>query len=428
MRATTLCGRLLGLKRTVVEAFEVVEAADGSAELVVRVRPYAADASRCSRCLRACPGYDAGTGRFRRWRGLDVGELRTFIEARAPRVRCPVHKVVAAQVSWAHPGSRFTAAFEDSAAWLAAHAPASAVAELLRTTWRTVSAIVTRVVARAAGRTDLLDGLVRIGIDEVSYRKGQNYLVCVVNHDTGALVWAAKGRDKATVEKFFAALGEERAKRIEVVSADAATWISEVVRTKAPNATMTMDPFHVVRWATDAVDQVRRRTVAVLKGQDLDEEATALKGSRWALLKNPENLTAGQKATLDGMKSTNDGLFTAYLLKEQLRDVFAQRGDKGKKLLAGWFSWVADAGLAAFGKVAASIKRILPAVHAALDIDVNNARLEASNTTLRMITRRGFGYHSADSLIAMAMLKRSGLCPPLPGRTTTTSRAVTKIT
>lgn len=416
MRGTTLCGRLLGLKRTVVEGFELVAGAGGADDLVVRVRPYAAEAARCSRCLRVCSGYDAGTGPVRRWRALDVGELRCFIEAPAPRVRCPEHKVVAAHVPWANPGSRFTRAFEDSAAWLAANASASAVAQLMRTTWRSVTSIVTRVVARAAGRTDLLDGLVRIGIDEVSYRKGQNYLVCVVDHDTGALVWASKGRDKATVEKFFTALGPERSARLEVVSADAATWISEVVKDKAPNATMTMDPFHVVQWATDAVDQVRRRTVAVLKGQDLDEEAAALKGSRWALLKNPENLTVNQKTTLEGIKSTNDGLFTAYLLKEQVRDVFAQRGDRGKKLLAGWFSWVADAGLAAFEKVAASIKRILPAVHAALDIDVNNARLEASNTTLRMITRRGFGYHSADSLIAMAMLKRSGLCPPLPGR------------
>lgn len=417
MRGTTLCGRLLGLKRTVVEGFELLEAADGSDDLVVRVRPYAAEAARCSRCRRVCPGYDGGSGRPRRWRGLDMGELRTFIEADVARVKCPDHQVVAAYVPWACPGSRFTSAFEDTVAWLAAHTPASAVAGLLRTTWRTVSAIVTRVVARAAGRVDLLDGLVRIGIDEVSYRKGQNYLVCVVNHDTGALVWAAKGRDKATVEKFFAALGEERAARLEVVSADAATWISEVVKVRAKNAVMTMDPFHVVQWGTDAVDQVRRRTVAVLKGRNLDEEASALKGSRWALLKNPENLTEGQKVTLEGIKSTNGDLFTAYLLKEQLREVFAQRGDKGKKLLAGWFSWVADAGLAAFEKVAASITRILPAVHAALDIDVNNARLEASNTTLRMITRRGFGYHSADSLIAMAMLKRSGLCPPLPGRT-----------
>ncbi len=355
MRGTTLCGRLLGLKRTVVEGFELVEAADGSDDLVVRVRPYAAEAAKCSRCRRVCPGYDGGSGRPRRWRGLDVGELRTFIEADVARVNCPDHKVVAAHVPWACPGSRFTSAFEDTVAWLAANTPASAVAELQRTTWRTVSAIVTRVVARAAGRVDLLDGLVRIGIDEVSYRKGQNYLVCVVNHDTGALVWAAKGRDKATVEKFFSALGEERAAKLEVVSADAATWISEVVKVQAKNAVMTMDPFHVVQWGTDAVDQVRRRTVAVLKGQKLDEEASALKGSRWALLKNPENLTSDQKVTLEGIKSTNDDLFTAYLLKEQLRDVFAQRGDKGKKLLAGWFSWVAEAGLAAFEKVAASI-------------------------------------------------------------------------
>src|SRR5690606_25534048 len=150
-----------------------------------------------------------------------------------PRVACGEHGPTVAAVPWARHASRFTVAFEDTCAWLAARAPASTVAELLRVSWRAVTGIVERVVAEASGRVDRLDGLRRIGIDEVAYRKGHRYLTVVVDHDTGRLVWAGKGRDKATVSAFFDALGDERAARLTHVSCDAADWITTVVAQRA---------------------------------------------------------------------------------------------------------------------------------------------------------------------------------------------------
>jgi transposase len=93
------------------------------------------------------------------------------VEAAVPRVACPEHGPTTVAVVWARHASRFTIAFEDTTAWLTARTPATAVAELLRTTWRSVTGIVERVVAEAAGRRDQLNGLRRIGIDEVAYRK-----------------------------------------------------------------------------------------------------------------------------------------------------------------------------------------------------------------------------------------------------------------
>ena len=116
---------------------------------------------------------------------------------------------------WARHRSRFTRAFEDQAAWLAVNTSKSAVAELMRIAWRTVGGICERVADQAQREVDLLDGLRRIGIDEISHRKGQRYLTVVVDHDTGRLVWAAAGRDRKTVEAFFDALGETRCKQIE---------------------------------------------------------------------------------------------------------------------------------------------------------------------------------------------------------------------
>ena len=420
MRSSRVWKRLLGVEHTVIESVELVEFDDrerGEEIVVARVRPTRSRRLRCSRCGRRCRGYDRGDGR-RRWRALDLGTVRCYLEAEAPRVSCPEHAVVVAAVPWARPGARCTTGFEDTTAWLAAHAAGSTVAELLRVTWRTVTAIVTRVVADLAGRVDLLDGLERIGIDEIAHRKGHRYLTVVVDQVTGRIVWASPGRDAATLRGFFDALGEARSAAITHVSADGAEWIHTVVTERAPQAVLGMDPFHVVAWATKALDEVRRGTWNELRTTGRTEAAKTLKGSRWALIKNPEDLTGEQQATLASITKTNRRLYRAYLLKEQLREVFAAKGQWGRRLLAGWLSWARRSRIPAFVKLAKTIERYKQLILNTLDHGMSNAKSEATNTHLRVLTRRAYGFHTADALIAMAMLTRGGLCPPLPRRTT----------
>jgi transposase len=170
VRVSKLVRLTQAVEHTVVETVGLVWGEDGEWVLTARVRPDRRRASRCSRCGRRCPGWDQGSGE-RRWRGLDFGTVRVFLVGAAPRVRCREHGVVVAATPWARPGSRFTHAFEDTVAWLTAHTAQSVVARLMRVTWRTVVGIVSRVTAELAGKTDRLGGLVRVGIDEVSYRK-----------------------------------------------------------------------------------------------------------------------------------------------------------------------------------------------------------------------------------------------------------------
>jgi transposase len=177
VRGVSVWKVLLGVERhVVVENVEVEVADGGEAVVVASVRPGKRWASRCGQCRRRCPGYDRGDGR-RRWRGLDLGTTRVFLEADAPRVRCREHGVVVTAVPWARHDSPFTAAFEDTAAWLAAHATATTVAQLMRSSWRAVTRMVARVVAEARGRTDRLTGVTRVAIDEKAYRKGHRYLL-----------------------------------------------------------------------------------------------------------------------------------------------------------------------------------------------------------------------------------------------------------
>jgi transposase len=114
----------------------------------------------------------------------------------------------------------------------------------MRISWRTVGHIITRVSAEKLAAADPLGALRRIGIDEISYKRGHKYLVVVVDHDSGRLVWAAPGRDMATLHTFFDVLGEQRAAALTHVSADGADWIATVVAARAPAAVLCADPFY----------------------------------------------------------------------------------------------------------------------------------------------------------------------------------------
>lgn len=385
------------------------------AALVVAVRLRRGDQGRCGKCRRRSPGYDRGEG-CRRWRHLDLGTVQSFIAADAPRVRCPEHGVVVAWVPWARHGAGHTRAFDDTAAWLAVRTAKSAVMELLRVTWRTVGRIVTRVSADAQAGVDRFAGLRRIGIDEISYKRGHRYLTVVVDHDRGRLIWAAVGRDEATLRGFFDELGEARCAAITLVSADAAVWIATVVAERCPNAQLCMDPFHVCQWASKALDEVRREVWNAARRGGQTALAQELKGARFALWKNPEDLTQRQKAKLAVIEQTNRRLYRAYLLKEQLRQVFHLRGPRAMRLLDAWLVWARRCRLPAFVKLARSITEHRDAIAAALTHDLSNARVESVNTKLRLLTRIAFGFRSADALIALAMLSLGGYCPALPGR------------
>jgi transposase len=417
VRHTRMLLRALGVERAVVEDVKWELRARGGQALVVRVRPLKKDSGRCPHCGRGCPRFDRGAG-TRRWRAPSVGLTVAYVEAEVPRVRCNDHGVVVQRVPWARHNAGFTTAFEDQTAWLAARTDKTTLSELLGVAWRTVGAILERVAETMRRVRDPLAGVTRIGIDEVSYRKGHRYLTIVVDHDSGRLLWASPGHDEATLRQFFDLLGSERSAQIQLVSADAAAWIRAVVHERCPNATQCLDPFHVVQWATRAVDEVRRGVWNELRRSGEKERAAALKGSRWALWKNPEDLTPSQRSTLSVIERDNRKLFRAYLMKESLRAVFhAADVETAKVRLELWLAWAARCRIAPFVKLARSVRRHRRAIENVLEHGLSNARIEAAATKLRLLTRLAFGFHSHEPLIALAMLKLGGLCPPLPRST-----------
>jgi transposase len=424
VRNRSVWERACGLTRTVVEGVTFDEVAE---VIVVSVRPVARARSRCGRCLRRSPRYDNGEGR-RRWRALDLGTTKVFLEANAPRVRCRTHGVTVAAVPWARHGAGHTRDFDDLAAWLAVRTSKSAVMELLRVAWRTVGSIITRVNADIDATVDRLEGLRRIGIDEISYKRGHRYLIVVVDHDSGRLVWAGPGRNDAALEVFFDELGPERSTLLTHISADMADWIARVVTRRAPNAIQSADPFHVVAWAIDALDIERRRAWNAAKGRRPTREvgrrhpratgdAKHIAQARYALWKNPGDLTSRQRHQLDWIAKTDTRLWRAYLLKEGLRYVFAVKGDEGKVALDRWTTWARRSRIPAFVHLQRKIATHRPAIDAALDTGLSQALIESTNTKIRLLTRIAFGFHGYQPLVALAMLALGSRPPRLPGRT-----------
>ena len=409
MRETRVWARLLGLRRAVVEDVSIGD----QGEVVVAARPNWRERDRCGVCRRRSPGFDLGEGR-RRWRALDLGTTFAYVEADAPRVRCRRHGVVVCALPWARHHSRFTSAFEDQVAWLAVNTSKSAVAALMRIAWRSVGQICERVASEAQRELDLLAGLRRIGIDEISHRKGQRYLTVVVDHDSGRLVWAAAGRERKTVEAFLDALGEERCKEITLVSCDMAAWISAPIEERLPEAVRCVDPFHVVQLATDALDEIRREVWNEARKAGEVAVAKDLKGARFALWKNPESLTGRQRLKLADIKTVNGPLYRAYLLKEQLRAFYRVPPEHAEAMLDAWLSWARRSRLEPFVKLARTISAQREGILAAIEHGLSNARVEQINTQIRMLTRRAYGFHTPQALIALVMLTLNGLCPPLP--------------
>lgn len=405
VRITTVFRQLLAVTSLFVRSLTF-----GEEGLVLRVRPRWRK-PRCGGCERRAPGYDRL--RERRWRHLGLGRTRIWLAYAPRRVNCPACGIRTEQVPWAPHGSRFTWDFEELVAYLAQITDKTKVTEQMGIAWRTVGAIVARVVARNLDPTRL-EGLRNIGVDEFSYRKRHRYLTTVVDHDRRRVIWASPGRSSDTLEAFFDELGEARCAGIECVTMDMAGGYIKAVEARLPEAQIVFDRFHVQRLVSDALDEVRRAQLREIRGTD---EGRELFRSRFALLKNPWNLTRKEKQKLSEVQRTNAPIYRAYLLKETLAQALDYLQPwRAERALRDWMAWASRSKLKPFVKAARTIRKHLDGVLAYFQARLTNGIVEGFNNKLRMIARRAFGFHSPGPLISMLYLCSGGITldPPLP--------------
>lgn len=352
-----------------------------------------------------------------RWRHLDLGSWRLELRAELRRLTCPEHGVRVEGVPFGRPGSSFTKDVEDLVGWLATSMDKTAVCRLLRIDWDTVGRILERVMSDGLDPARL-DSLFEIGVDEVSWRKGHSYLTLVSDHRRGRFVWGREGKDTATLDAFFDELGPERSAAITAMSMDMSPAFLKSARAEghATKAVICYDPFHVVQLGTGALDKVRREVWQDLRRLPDQDAARRFKGARWALLKNPTDLTGDQAVTLRRLRRRGGDLWRAYTLKEALRAVFA--GDLSAEevgmLLDRFCSRALRSGLKAFVTVAQTIRKRRDGILAAIRHGINNARHEGLNRRVRLIINRAYGFHSAKAALALIMVTLGPITHVLP--------------
>lgn len=441
--ANTLLKGILAVKNAVVEHSSFSTNARGEKTLIVRLRPYKKDANRCPICHQKCPIYDRASYR-RTWRANDCNGILVYLKSYTHRISCPDHGVLVADVPWAFRDSGFTRDFDMTVTWMAENLSRSAIAEFMRIDWKTVGRCISR--ARAELEPDpskRLDGLVNIGIDETSYRKGHKYITVVVNHDTNTVVWASDKHGKAVFTKFLKVLTPGQRSSIRVVTGDGARWIDPCIKEYLPNAIRCVDSFHVAEWANEALDAQRKEawrnaqnTVKELKDttmrkrgrgalvdegsiavREAEEKAKQIKSSAFALGKAPEHLTNKQEILLAQIALTDKRLYRCYEMKEQLRLILHMNDvEDAKEALQRFFWRATHSRIPEFCELGHKIRRHEQNILNTIREKMSNARIEATNNKIKLIIRRAYGFRNVDSMINMVMLICSDIIVPLPNR------------
>jgi transposase len=361
----------------------------------------------CGRRARA--GYDSSV---RRWRHLDLGASRLLLQAEIRRLWCSsCGRIRTEQVPWARPGARHTRDFEDVVAWLAQRADKTTVARLLRCAWRTVDAIVIRVVVDHIDERRL-DGLYRIGIDEISYRRGRRFVTVVADHDTGDVVWVGKHAAQTTLAGFFHDLGPARTRRLKAVSMDMSPNFHRATQRAAPKARICFDPFHVIQKANLALDRVYADAAS-----ELGLHGPEWQRKRFVLRRAAEDLEPRHREFLAGLRRVRHRLWRAWELKEELRDFYRIAPDRAAGYFKAWIARALRSRIQPFIRLARRLRDYQDGIIAAVELGLSNSRLEGINARIRLIHRRGYGYHSAAALIAMIHLTCGGLTITLPTQT-----------
>lgn len=435
----TLCKKLLSVKSAVIKGANFYTDEDGVNHIRIHARPNVWHEDDCPFCHKRCRRYDKKNPHPRIWRGVDWGSTLVEISYDTHRIECPEHGVLVADVPWAYPGSGFTKDFDLTGGWLATYLPRSTVSEYMRIDWETVGRCVHRTMNDIEPEISRrLDGLVNIGIYETSYKKGHKYITIVVNHDTNTVVWAAQGHGKSVLTQFYRQLTPEQLSSIKVVTGDGAKWITECVNAFTPGCERCVDPFHVVEWAMEALDEVRREVWREAYDEALQlakehhgkkgrpsaddveaarDKANEIKNSAYALGKAPEHLTENQQAKVEMIAKNNNRLYRAYCMKEMLRLLLKMKDiNEAEVELKQWLWRASHSRIDAFKKLYQKVKRHKEHILNAIRLGMSNARIEAINNKIKLIIRKAYGFRNIQNMLDMVYLVCSDLRLTLPNR------------
>lgn len=373
--------------------------------VVFHVRRRSHALPRCGQCKEVLSGEI--TEMPRQWRHLNALTRRCYVEYAIREGYCHRHRGRRVEgVPWAAAAARHTHAFDRQVAGLVQVANRKAVSRMFGVTWRTTGRIIQRVVDQELPK-DLLDNLTAIAVDETSYKRGHRYLTVVYCLMTARVIWVAEGKSAETLGKFFEKLGEKRAAEIEVVAMDMGAAYRNAVEQWAPQADIVFDRFHVVKLLLDAVDEVRREICRALSS----EERKTIKGSRFALLRNPKNCTPKDEATIAMVQRSNPKLTRTYELRVNFEGLWTCEDEHEARSFI--MSWTRSALLSRRAPLRRFAKTLRERIDGVLGFfrwsGQTSAPIEGMNNKIKLLIHKAYGFRSVASLMAMVHLCCSGI-------------------
>jgi len=394
--------RLLGLQAWFVQAFEI--RSNGQVHIrLERKLPF----HTCSRCgRRTTKRYDRC---IRELRDLPISGRPVYLQVPQWRLSCPVCRTITTErLDLCDPDQVMTARYEQHVAVYAEVAPLQWVADREGLSWSTVKRI-DRKYLRLRQQAYRFGNVTRICIDEVAYRKGQRYLTVVSDFDTRHVIWIGKGREKATVAAFLAALGAAKTAGLHCVAMDMNAAYIAAFEEGAPQAFIVYDRFHIMKYVNEAVDEVRRQEQR--KADQAGKEA--LKGKRWVLLRREKDLLMKDRISLWELYLLNQNIAISHLLKEDFTTLFeCETEQQAARFLDAWLTRARQSGLEPFARLCEQLDRWRGNLLNYFVHRISNGLAEAINNNINVIKRTARGFRDLGYFM-LKIMQRCGNLPPL---------------
>jgi transposase len=330
-------------------------------------------------------------GEERTFRTIPIGGKPVYIQFKVPRVMCFVCGMVRqVKLSFADPQKRYTRSFARYALDLSRHMTIKDVAKHLQVSWDTIKDIQARSLQRRFGKPKL-HKLKQIAIDEIAIGKGHHYLTVVLDLLSGAVVFVGDGKGVEALEPFWRRVRRARAK-IKAVATDMSKAYIRAVRDNLSGAVHVFDHFHVIKLFNDKLSAFRRELYHQAAS---DRERKILKGTRWLLLKNPENLDSqrNEHERLRQALGLNEPLALAYYLKEDLRQIWSQPNKRtARRVLRDWLARARVSGIRMLAQFADTLEEHQEGVLAYYDYPISTGPLEGTNTKIQAMKRQAYGF------------------------------------
>ena len=331
----------------------------------------------------------------RTFRTLTIGHKPVFIDFSVPRVKCEKCQALQqVKVGFADERRTYTRSFERYVLELSRFSTISDVARHLGVSWDMVKDIQKRDLSKRFRRPKL-SKLRTIAIDEISIGKNHNYLTVVLDLDSGAVVFVGDGKGADALVPFWRRLYRYKA-NIKAVAMDMSQAYISAVRQNLPDAKIVFDHFHVIKLFNDKLSDLRRELYHQAVN---DDEKNVLKGTRWLLLKNPENLKAeySEDQRLEKALELNKPLATAYYMKEDLRQIWSQPSKKKAFLFI--IDWIYRAGtskIEMLKRFARTLATHMTGILAYYDYPISTGPLEGTNNKIKTMQRQAYGFRDKE--------------------------------